>query len=327
MDSILRNECSSMFGAVDWAKIGGAESECAWRWPSASELEMKADLELLIVLGSSATISFSDSLTLKIGDGDGDAAMVIIDGISISIPSAVETPNVIISSKVEAIGICDDLVLDARSSTNLGGRAGRFQWNVTNLDDAEDVQQHNGSFVVIDGESLGPGTAYQIDLAVTNWYGAAAHGQYDVFKSNTVTPMMAIKGTSRYSPTNKQLNGMVHLYSVITFNADTDCIDDIATNHDGHGLEYGMRWSVDIEAIDGDADIDSEKEEALNRTLSENEDAEALWLDAALFLESGFVYHFTANLQCHGSFECSLFSSHSVLFDHSLIRCGMFCVH
>ena len=59
----------------------------------------------------------------------------IINEIDILNTSTAITPQVTISNFQHTIGICDDLILDARNSYNLGGRPASFTWVITPIVD------------------------------------------------------------------------------------------------------------------------------------------------------------------------------------------------
>eukprot|EP01084_Bolivina_argentea_P049922 91793_1 len=175
------DDCSKIFDDMN-LKLIGTNSKCIWNQKN------KNKLELMIDLSSSATINLDSKL--QIWD-------FIID--SISIKGNKQAPDIILGYQTAEIGVCDDLILDARSTTGLGGRDGIFMWKVININDNSETIYYD-NYVVIDSQLLQTDVTYTIQLTVGNWYGESAYIEYNIYKYNMMIPMVILHGINEYSP-------------------------------------------------------------------------------------------------------------------------------
>ncbi len=223
-------------------------------------------------------------------------------------------PNIVISSSFSQIGVCDDLILDATSTTGLGGRNNAiFEWNVTNIEQQNQIL-YNESYVVIKNNLLGKGNTYKISLTVTNWYKKTATTEYFVYVANTVIPIVSLNGISSVSSTNT--NEFVNIYTNIEFNNHCEIKDNQLMQ-----LMYNVKWSVNV--TQNYVDVDSEKLAALNTYLSDLEEMDSLSIDRNNYLQNGLSYSFNMNLKCIGSYNCDIDTVHILDFVYSDIECDI----
>ena len=95
------------------------------------------------------------------------------------------------------IGVCNDLTLNAASTTMMGGREddGEFRWLIYHESSGSDwVNSYCcGSYVELDRSSLDHGELYTISLTVTNWYNASSHEEFEVFVSDEAVPRIILR--------------------------------------------------------------------------------------------------------------------------------------
>ena len=161
------NNCQDMFD-IDTYNLIDSESKCSW----ITNGDKINNINIRIDLSSTATIDLSSSITLKssifhyncISDAYPLNGDIFIS--SINPPTNPTEPNIIISSLPTQIGICDDLRLDARSTTNLGGRdSANFTWTVNKIG-ANDITVFNEKYFIINSDELEKAKNYNIELTV-----------------------------------------------------------------------------------------------------------------------------------------------------------------
>ncbi len=138
------------------------------------------------------------------------------------------------------IGSCDNLVLDARDTKNLGLRNGIFEWNIYEL-----KSKWYGDLVVISNENISVlNDVILIGLTVQSWFGGISHVNITVYKSSLETiPMVDLYGINEYSfNNNKILNGKIDIYSSIMFVNSCNNEDIILNEND-----FKILWFVNVE--------------------------------------------------------------------------------
>ena len=317
--------CNDIFNNYTMNIIGNNDAECTINYN-----DNYYDID--INLPSTATINLTNSqLVIKENvfnfrfENESDIflydELIIIQSVNLpSFESDIISPN-IITSVVSEISSCDDLILDARSSTNLGGRDnGIFEWKIKNINYTE-----YGDIVTIPNEiilSLSSNDIYII-LTVTNWYGASSTESIYVQKSNLrVVPKIKLHGIHGYSSKNAQiLNGKIDIYASITVknNCDDD-EDEIILNEN----DYNIKWSVKM-TISNQTIYDEDKLQLLNEYLLSQTDESSLSLDASKHLQAGIEYEFIMNFKCNGNgFVCRQQNiTHIVRYKYSDIYCDI----
>ena len=135
--------CSDIFVNVTM-KLLSSKAECEWDIISDDTYNSNV-YGILVALSGYSTIMIDDSLLINenifVNNGEynvsflnpfisnNDWSAYKIETINISNNSII--PQIKISNFQYEIGICDDIILDARDSYNLGGRTGQFKWIIT----------------------------------------------------------------------------------------------------------------------------------------------------------------------------------------------------
>eukprot|EP01083_Nonionella_stella_P172222 590331_1 len=260
--SSLVNDCSAIFDTETLKQIDGNKAVCTWTHGE--------NIAIVVQLPSTATLNLThNKITIKPGAFSFKMAMggtqytlnAFIDILSINMPQAISTPH-IITNVQPVIGLCDDLVLDARSTTNLGGRDNAyFEWFIYGLNITKE-----GSFVIIPSAQIAAlMNDITVQLTVTNWYDATSSSVLHIYKSMLeFVPQIDLNGISEYSQANdKLLNGQIGIYSSIIFG--NDCDDrPIELQSD----EYSIQWFVQIIKENENDVIDADILRALNTYLS-----------------------------------------------------------
>eukprot|EP01083_Nonionella_stella_P309112 1093392_1 len=282
------------------------------------------DLLFVIDLASTSTIGLNSVITIQkttiqfMCSGTNDGLRNLDDDVvqsSISQPLDRSVPNIILSKMSTAIGVCDELILDARSTTNLGGRTGLFEWQIS-IAGTHHMYHYIGSYVVIGSDSLLKDKTYTIEGNVTNWYEAMSTTVFVVYVSNEATPSVSIQGITEYTTTDLNLNGWVDIAATVTF--DDSCLNNLNNVE----LTYDISWSAQQHRVnENDAIIvDEDKFLKLGEFLQLQREEEVS-VEALELLQSGFVYTFSINVQCTGAYECNVNAVHQVTFDTASIRC------
>ena len=290
--------CKDIFDPQSMDLIGN-NANCKW-----------FNYQLFIQLSSDAIIDLNNnSLTLKQGSIQfttnkihwTESDMIYID--SINLPLIKKNPN-IITNIPSVIGSCSDLILDATSTTYLGGRDNAiFIWYIMDLNITI-----NGSYNKVKNEELSTLQGdISIRLTVTNWYGATSSVDIIVTKSNQqVTPIVILNGINTYSRNkDRLLNGKIDIYSTISL--IDDCNDIKIT-----GFEHEINWYVQNE---NNADL-----VALEQYLLLQKDMDSLSLDPWKFLQPGGEYVLIMNLKCV-QYDCDINTTHVITYEYSEIVC------
>eukprot|EP01083_Nonionella_stella_P165469 550520_1 len=225
----------------------------------------------------------------------------------------IDTPN-IIASIPNQIGICTDLVLDARSTTNLGGRNAVFVWELYDEYD-QFVHTYLGEYVVIQSSELLlriPDSPHlRITLNVTNWYNTWSLQSFAVSMSHDkVIPMVHLYGIREYQSSNTQLNSQLTIYSSIAFDMKCDASSD-----------YDITWCAAVEALDDDIDIDDVLFQSLVAWLASKRE-DMISVDASLYFQNGVQYTFTMNIK-HKYGDYDVNSTHSIQSSFSDLICNI----
>ena len=190
------------------------------------------------------------------------------------------------------IGTCDDLILDATSTTGLGGRNNAiFVWALSLEGDVDAVYNYTGDYIKVESDLLQKDVTYLVELEVTNWYTASSSASFTVYISNKATPIVSLHGVSEYSATNLNLNGFVDIFAEISF--DNTCL-----NEEDKDLRYNIAWGVEVQKIntnDDGLEIDDNLLTKLNEYLLAQTNGE-ISIDAQMYLQSGAIYIFKMNL-------------------------------
>ena len=206
-DTAMENDCSTIF---DWAtlQILGS-SDCVWLKTAAQARQQDLDSDVLIAidLASDSTIDFNDALYFGLdaaatyycaswGRRRLSASTIVIPAIDAATDPI--PPSIRLTNFAGTIGVCNDLVLDARGTTSMGGRDGIFRWRITHEYDG--VQFSNadnfnlfGSYKELDRGLLDKPATYHITLTVTNWYNASSSLNMTVTVEDEPTPRIVLR--------------------------------------------------------------------------------------------------------------------------------------
>eukprot|EP01084_Bolivina_argentea_P316318 548272_1 len=309
--------CSNLFNNYTMSLIGGDLAICSW-------IYLQNEHIIEIDLPSIATIDIYDNYNLTIKDNIIEYMFnnqpllfkksIEINGIDY--PFNITSPNIIAFIPSE-IGICDDLILDAQLTTNLGGRNNAiFKWYIMDID-----YTVYGKIVTIAHDlllSIPVVNDIFIELIVTNWYNASSTQLFTVQQSNMNTvPLIELHGIDIYSANiGKLINNKIDIYSTVIFN--DNCENKIDLNE----IEYEINWMVYIEMQN--ENIDKKRSELLNEYLLSQTDKSSISIDVDTQLQSGLKYLFVMNFKCIGNnFICDVNATHSVIYQHSKIKCGI----
>eukprot|EP01083_Nonionella_stella_P056167 148077_1 len=274
-----------------------------------------------IDLPYTATIGLNDSIAIKANAISYKRTSALDLGwitwkyelvLPISHPQTIDKPH-IVTSIPSQIGICNDLILDARSTTHLGGREALFVWD---LFDANSVYigTYYGEYVIIEMTFPSSSSPPRIDLNVTNWYHASSFETFLIYTSDVVVPMVALHGIDEYLSTNDQLNDKVSMYSSITF--DMDC------NYNEESSDYTIQWFVDVDAQDEHVMTDESRVDSLRMWLDSQQNVDAISIDPSLYFQSGIMYTFTINIKhIHGDYDIN--ATHDIATLFSELQCNI----
>eukprot|EP01084_Bolivina_argentea_P054435 99823_1 len=218
-------------------------------------------------------------------------------------------PNIIVSAPNE-IGKCDDLVLDARGTTNLEGTDAIFQWNIVDINYTE-----YGDLVTIPNEILSTLTEnILIELTVIGSLDGTASFKFIVFKSSSeVVPNIILNGVNEITSKNtKLLNNKIDIYSSISFENNCNNNDVLIESKN-----YNIYWYVDVKTEDNNkANIDTTSLNAFLLT----QKSDAITIDI-MYLQSGFAYTFIMQFICIDlDFDCDLTTTHTISYKASDIN-------
>ncbi len=313
------NDCQSILDNITMNLIGN-KAKCSWIMNTINHIT------LIIDLSSISTINVNDSIIIKpktihfICLSSSNEVLEeygnIITVDSISIPSSINIPNIIISSLSSVIGVCDDLLLDARSTTNLGGRDNAiFKWKISIQGNGGDINEYIGDYIVIQNDLLQKEVSYDIELMVTSWYKSSSSTVYSVYVSNLAAPIVSLHGISEYSSTNLNLVGLLTVSAAIRF-------DDGCLNEEHNNLQYDITWNVEQSKINQNdlTEIDTDLFSKLTDFL-QTQNNEQISIDIQLLLQSGTMYEFIMNMKCKEKYECNIDTVHQLKFVYGDIQC------
>ena len=143
----------------------------------------------------------------------------------------------------EAVGVCDQLVLDASATSGSGGRQMTFSYNATGLPNVtkvfEEVNAENGGYgrhtVVVPAAAMPQGARMKISLTVTNFLGESSTKVIEVKKLGYPAPSVSIQGTN---PRETTYSDELVLRADATLPA-MDCVDDSLSNSKVRGMPLG----------------------------------------------------------------------------------------
>eukprot|EP01083_Nonionella_stella_P126721 383654_1 len=154
------------------------------------------------------------------------------------------TPPNIVLAYAPTIGLCDVATVDARSTTNLGGRSAYFTWTMVNSYPNDLNSQWNLPYVARNGSGasvlsdldIDASSTLEIELTVESWFGETAITMFNITKLNDATPVIILRASpSVFSASNQNNEGKIDIVAYITYN--TSCVASI--NDD-----YALEWSV-----------------------------------------------------------------------------------
>eukprot|EP01084_Bolivina_argentea_P315484 546570_1 len=145
--SSLINNCSDIFDENTVFIIGGIYAQCLWNLNENDNYDIQIDLPATATIDTrNDTIIIIKSDAFKYSFVDGVIIMSLddmIEIINIDIPMNALYPNIIVSIPSQ-IGSCDNLILDARGTSNLGGRDNAiFTWHLQCLNSTWQRQKLN----------------------------------------------------------------------------------------------------------------------------------------------------------------------------------------
>eukprot|EP01084_Bolivina_argentea_P094333 169582_1 len=277
----LEDKCQSIFDVTTINLIGN-DAYCKWK----KDIENIHRIMLVVILSPLSIIQTTNKLIMKKSvimhfckENNELYTLKTDENIAIASPYFSNPPNIIMSSLSTQIGPCDDLILDAISTTSLGGRDnGVFEWKINEMYTNTEIYTNYGKYIVVENSILNKGKMYEISLKVTNWYNAMATEMYSVYVADMPVPMVSLHGISDIL-SNK--NGFIDIYSIIKFE------DTCNTNIESE-LMYEITWTVSVKH--NHVDIDDVKLRALELFLS-NLDMDMLSIDTDKYLQMDYYIH------------------------------------
>eukprot|EP01083_Nonionella_stella_P074375 201749_1 len=324
------NDCSYVF-AEETVDLLGTDATCHWiRTKKESRLRaLDEDIVLVIELSPDSTLYYNHSITFA----NGEAIQYVCaadeeysdNAVLSSIHAPVNdgyAPLIMLSSSSSSIGICDDLILDARSTTFLGGRDAIFEWEIERTYKRRRYSNYYfGSYVVIANALLDKLTMYNITLSVTNWYNVTSSITFDVEVANKVQPKVSLSGTHVYKATRIHLDGYIDAHASI----DTNRKCAAAVN--AQPVQYNLSWSVNAQKLYDDSTvIDTALLAEFNRHLSDTHmDMEHVSVFVDDWMQSGLEYEFRIRLQCTDmDYACDIDAVHDLRYYYSRLKCRIF---
>ena len=341
------------------------DTECS-RWFDDTTSDLLSDYtdctfdfhmqRIVIDLSSMATLKINDILIIKANvfyahttsshRQEGEIVVktnkdeIFIEAISVDEVNSI-SPGVLLYKFPQQFGLCDDLVLDARNSYNLGvfgfvgslcgclhcssvgkqrhspkllffffvavfwlqgGRAANFGWSVNN-------GHYNGKRVEIPSDLL-PTGAINIFLNVTVWYSDNVFEFfYNTTKSDEAIPSMNIDGISSFNNDNYE-------YDLIVFNFD------ILFKYDCHNntsiVNYTeLNYDIEVNVFENDLIMD-----VSSSTFSIDLSDLSLTIDKTQ-LSVGSVYDFEFHMICDDDDYniCDISGYHSLYYSFSNLVC------
>lgn len=267
---------------------------------------------------------------------------------NIEYPDDIFLPNVVIDIP-STIGTCDELILDARSTSGIGGRTASYLWTILDITSPTNEtnnlwligMNYSGSYFVITDEIESP-ALITLQLLVNTWYGTTHLYFYivliftyniiryeisvllntSVYKSSDAVPIVTLSGWHQYSSTN--YDGKVCIQADISF--EYNCEDN---NLYPQSIDYSLEWSViSVDAIDDDVIVNNATLHKLREYLANDENSNSLLsVYADTYLQPGLLYIFQLTLNCvigstYGYSICNeTNASHWIWYEYSALRC------
>eukprot|EP01113_Clastostelium_recurvatum_P005113 TRINITY_DN1227_c0_g1_i1.p1 TRINITY_DN1227_c0_g1~~TRINITY_DN1227_c0_g1_i1.p1 ORF type:complete len:2051 (+),score=596.77 TRINITY_DN1227_c0_g1_i1:131-6283(+) len=192
------SDCSRLLTSGTISMLGSGPS-CSWG--EATHLD--------ISLGSDATIVFTDyveflpNVVFAQGDGGqanpGQKTLLLRPTNPVSAVPVIRAPS--------AVGPCDDLPIDAKSSTGAAGRKLTYVWSLSSVtpstvagaSDVESTLQAATTDSVSFGSSSLAEATYVFALTATNWLGLSGSSSATVVRSSQNVPKVSIAGSALVS--------------------------------------------------------------------------------------------------------------------------------
>ena len=256
-------------------------------------------------------------------------------------------PNIIISNFVDTIGICDDLILDARNSYNLGGRAAVFIWEVdtywsnrSNTNQPDDSLTGHfvyfGSFATVsmtDRAMVATNSNYKllrycVTLTVSVWYAGNITKMFNVSvvsdeiiaNQTQILPIVSISGPSIVDIGDNSY--FLSLYSRFELLSNLTCLQSIHSNNYSHDrgmdsnsvFEYQINWSVS--ETSGQVDTIWMNEYLINNSKVNTDDLIIPFTEIQSMLIGGYYYTFNLDFNCQYYISSFNFNCRSVRTTH-----------
>ena len=311
----LKYDCNEIF-SNETNDILSQYSKCEW---------LNKNKTILITLSGYSTIMLDDIVVLnydsffysinhRIFHFNPNATKLVIENILVAsnpIPPVIVTPTI-----PTKIGICDDLVLDARNSYNLG-RDASFIWCVANVAGvAGNNSCFSGKYVVIQNTLLSDyglqlSDVVGIELNVNTWYNQTTSASFNISLSENIVPFLWIDGPNRYSNDGYDSTYSQIFYAGYTFFSNSSCL--------GMNIDFNvtLKWSI----IESTNTINTTK---INNYLSSlNENIDSVTFSIEDYLAVGYEYEISVHFDCNVTgFQCeSVTSTHLFFYDFSNIVC------
>ena len=308
------NECDTLFDTDTSNKLGPS-AVCSWT------LDLTTPYDITIDLASTSTIDpTGDYVTIRpnsfefnIIPNDNEIYQNYQD-FSLILVLPPDTPlRPILTSVVvpNFIGICDDLILDARSVANIGGRPATYLWEIINSTVINPGLNttYSGNLVTILSNDILPSTIV-IRLTVTTWYNENSIQYFTVTKDSEPQPITQINGPSIF--TNENTNKLITLSLNIRFN---NCLN--TSNTFGYTLEWSATTNVLAPSYDT---LDTNKYNNLVGYLNNLNDTNIV-IDSEIYMQVGIQYTFNVRIICNSFYNCDITLPHILTFEYSTIKC------
>ena len=305
------NYCHDIF--LNATFLFGTNSICEWT-------VYHNDYDIIIYLGKNANILLNNNVILlkesfTYSSIHSMETFEITDNINFNINDSDNLLSPIINNvnnMPKIIGICDDLILNIGSISNLGGRnAIVFEWkfiesipNNKNEYLLNTMNTINDEFYVIQSNQIDANSTLIVNLTIINWYNGKTQHTFNIYKSFEIIPIITINGPSIYSITNKnyQQNNHINIYADIYVTKDC-LISDIET------FQYTLKWSVDIvDSFNHDIDMTLLQKYINTKNIESNNDNLMILTS---YLSPGYSYKFSVILKCMDQLLCNSTTSAS----------------
>ena len=210
-----------------------------------------------------------------------------------------------IQSNVPAIlGLCDDLILDARLTQNVGIKQMTYQWNINN------ISLYNEKYVIIPRKFLANMARINVELIVTTHYGSESRQMYVVTRDTNPYPKLELIGPNIISNDNNDNN--VYLFTNILF--DDSCVG----NNSDINFEYTLNWSVN--EFDNNNTLTVPNINLNNQIRNNVRNSVVIPKE---YFKVQHLYDISVHLQCLNDFNCSVNDKISIKYISSNINCNI----